>query len=153
MAVKKYVKKYECLHCDFESKKKIGLEQHVFHNHCEKYACSLCEFYAKDKNDLRYHNKIKHPPKFVCNLCDYSGSNKNVLQRHIRTKVHKKVLNYEQDTMNNNVKTAPDVVITEEIKEIIQVHITRIEKRIMLERKMPHFIFSTLTSSSKEKHL
>ena len=87
--------KFTCKMCDFESRSKSGLRNHIARKHTN-YAendvplkCEICEEEFKSEKDIKDH-MVSHSYynsdllKFKCDECDFWGPNPQTMKMHFR---------------------------------------------------------------------
>jgi len=81
-----HVKVFNCQKCEYQSRRKSHLKQHLRRHTGDKpFKCCLCEYKTGDKSDLRKHQRIHSGDKpFNCDICEYKTGNKELLRRHQR---------------------------------------------------------------------
>ena len=79
-----------CSQCDYQTKDKSYLQQHIKTIHEGfKYPCDQCDYKTAYRHHLFSHIKSKHEGvKYQCDQCDYKAAYKQNLLRHIKS-IHK----------------------------------------------------------------
>ena len=87
---KQFLEDIYCNECNFQTKSKNTLYQHMKLVHSEqrtKYNCQMCTFQTKYKNALRNHMKYVHGGKqYHCDTCELSFKSKGALVQHKKSK-------------------------------------------------------------------
>lgn len=95
--LRKHVEKdhdyYQCPLCDFNSKTRKSLNQHIVAMHKQlKLMCPYCEFYTNYKSNLNRHILAKHTStKICCTLCFYQTTRPVYLTNHVN-KYHSDII-------------------------------------------------------------
>ena len=86
-----------CVNCEFETKDKSSLKQHIQSAHeSVKYSCTLCEYSCAYKGALSVHIRIVHDSiYFKCDQCSMQYSYKSCLKYHLESK-HSEPLSCKQ---------------------------------------------------------
>ena len=81
---------YRCQMCQFQSKKKVKLQNHMLEVHGETcFFCEHCGSKFKNRNDMKKHVAAVHEGvRYPCTFCDYQAARPPDLKQHIN--VHHK---------------------------------------------------------------
>ena len=83
---------FPCAYCDFKSKWKCSVRQHIkaVHEKRRDHKCSLCDYAAGTRQTLSYHTKEVHEKikDLECPHCDMKFCQPSMLNRHVKV-VHK----------------------------------------------------------------
>ena len=85
---------FTCNICDFESKKKYGLDKHIKLLHrsvggpSNVMECNRCNLKFARHQLLKNHKRARHlnEKRFSCNTCDYKSFYNQAVQNHVKTK-------------------------------------------------------------------
>ena len=85
---------FTCNICDFESKKKYGLDKHIKLLHrsvggpSNVMECNSCNFKFTTRQLLKNNKRARHlnEKRFSCNTCDYKSFYNQAVQNHVKTK-------------------------------------------------------------------
>ena len=85
------MKPFACDQCDFASRKKNSLNQHInaVHLKLKPFKCNLCGVSFTEKRSMERHIDAIHLKlrPFTCDQCDFTSSYKGGLNRHIEARV------------------------------------------------------------------
>ena len=84
---RKYVVKYKCEQCDYETKQSRYLRNHVESVHeGVRYPCNQCDYKATREDSLKQHKEYKHEGvRYSCDECGYKATTTGSLQRHVES--------------------------------------------------------------------
>ncbi|XP_045460942.1 zinc finger protein 64-like [Harmonia axyridis] len=115
------LRKYNCHHCDYSSKREYFLKLHIRNVHSDvkhnliKYNCHYCDYSSDREYYLKlhignFHSDVKHnfdtnykshldsvdsiSKKHKCNLCHYTSNTKRTLRKHLNS-VHINLKKYD----------------------------------------------------------
>jgi len=78
---------YQCEQCDYVSKFRLSLNEHVSSVHENiSIKCGFCDYETKYKSDIYTHMKYVHrnADKLQCHICEFQTTKKYCLDRHIQ---------------------------------------------------------------------
>ena len=79
-------KNFQCSHCEFETKRKCHLKDHINAKHNgEQFQCTHCDFKTSWKASLNMHINIKHDQEFACTVCDFRAASRGNLKKHVKS--------------------------------------------------------------------
>ena len=97
---------YSCRLCDYTSKKKYIVQQHILSKHeGVSYECInvKCNYKTTHPTNLKWHVKSAHGPvTHKCGSCEYKASHKHTVRQHFES-VHEQV-RYECDVCEAKFK-------------------------------------------------
>ena len=97
---------FKCTECDHVEQYEFDLQLHIDRNHGEKKKCEFCDFESKFRHRMEDHlekcseNAFKHQ----CELCEYKNSDKGCFTNHMKHK-HK----IHNSHKNHNKKLGPKI--------------------------------------------
>ena len=79
-------KRYPCKQCNYISKLRNNLDQHVKSIHKGVvYPCDQCNLISSNPNNLRQHKKSVHEKvKYLCDKCSFKATRPGYLRKHIK---------------------------------------------------------------------
>ena len=79
-----------CDQCEYKSKRKILLQNHLKQNHdsnLKYFQCDRCDYKAARKDNLITHQNSQHDNvRYPCDQCEYQATRMSYLQQHLLTK-------------------------------------------------------------------
>ncbi|KAB7501335.1 Zinc finger protein, partial [Armadillidium nasatum] len=101
-----------CSHCDFKTRKKNLLRNHIFRDHDMVYSCAECSHSFLSEYELEKH--ILSHKEYRCRKCDYTSHSKYRLAKHESS--HKRTFlcdkcifscSSEEELLRHNIKLHP----------------------------------------------
>ena len=108
----KLKKRYNCDECDYKSKTKFKLKNHINCVHKNiQLSCDTCEFTCKSYNGLKAHKNYVHDGiNYPCKICPYIAKIAVHLKQHI-AKIHDKIKKFSCDLCSYRSSVARDLNI------------------------------------------
>jgi len=85
-------KPFACTACEYKCSQSNHLKKHMrIHTNEKPFACTVCEYKCSQSNNLKKHMRIHTNEKpFACTVCEYKSSQRVSLQKHMRTHTNEK---------------------------------------------------------------
>ena len=78
-----------CDQCDYKTKTKISLNDHIKQNHdnsSKKYKCKYCDYKSVRRDNVEVHQQSVHENvRYPCDQCGHQATRLQYLEKHMKT--------------------------------------------------------------------